>query len=275
MKALRILVLCSFGAACAWTTGDTSYQVLREQPFTRVADKALLGDLFLPEGPGLRPAMVVVHGGGWTNRSGDMEGISRQLAKAGFVVFNTRYRLAPEYHHPAQLNDVNAALEWLYANAERYRIDPARIGGWGYSAGAHLILLAGLTRDRPPYLNSIVAGGTPAKLTAWPRSPLVTDLIGKPMKDAPQAWRDASPVNHVRADSPPVFLYHGQWDALVEVEQMDFMRQALTEHGVTVETYTVPLLGHIGSYFLGGAAERRGIEFALAARRATISKATD
>lgn len=271
MKVVLVLLLIGTAVGCAVVASGKPYQLLRDQSFVERGEQALAGDLYLPDSPGLRPAMVVVHGGGWTSRSGDMTAICERLVKAGFVVFNITYRLAPEHRYPAPLEDVNAALEWIYANAERYRVASDRIGGWGYSAGAHLILLAGLERQQPPYLSSIVAGGTPAKLTAWPNSPLVTELIGKPMAEAEAMWREASPVNHVRADSPLVFLYHGQWDALVQPEQMEFMRQALASEGVPVETYTVHLLGHIGTYFLGDSAERRGVKFALESGRGTIS----
>lgn len=275
MKVFLVLLLVGAAVGCAVVASGKPFQVLRDQAFVTRGDQSLTGDLYLPDSPGLRPAMVVVHGGGWTNRSGDMTAICRRLVNAGFVVFNVTYRLAPAHRYPAPLDDVNAALEWIYANAERYRIDPDQIGGWGYSAGAHLILLAGLARQQPPFLSSIVAGGTPAKLTAWPKSPLVTELIGKPMAEAEATWQEASPVNHVEEDSPPVLLYHGQWDALVQPEQMEFMRQALVAKGVPVETYTVHLLGHIGTYLLGDGAERRGVEFALTSARDTIPRGSD
>lgn len=266
MKLLILIFGAIFVMACAGvkTLSDRNYTALHDVIYTTVESQNLAGELYIPDAPGLKPAVVVVHGGGWTNRSGDMEGISKKLAKAGFVVFNIQYRLAPENRHPAQVEDVSAALEWLYAHAGDYQIDPRLISGWGYSAGAHLILMAGLDRQQPPFLRSIVAGGTPADLTAWPNSPLVLKLIGKPMIEAKTAWQNASPVNHVSKRSPPVFLYHGEWDTLVEIEQMTMMKNALAEKNIPVETYTVKFLGHIATYVLASGAERRGIQFTLA-----------
>ncbi len=263
MKILAITLAALSAVACAALQPDSrfDYRLHKHIVYKNSDAQALDGDLYLPEKPGLHPAVVVVHGGGWTNRSGDMTGISERLARAGFAVFNITYRLAPEHRHPAQVNDVSAALQWLYEHAEQYQVDKNRIAGWGYSAGAHLILLAGLDRQQPPFLDTIVAGGTPADLTAWPESPLVLKLIGKPMAEAAAQWRQASPVNHVTEDSPPVFLYHGQWDLLVQHEQMGFMAGALREKQVPVETYTVNLLGHIGTYALGGGAEKRALAF--------------
>ena len=259
------LILLAAGAlalvACASLRSGEPYSRQSGVVYKEVDGQALAGDIYLPNKPGLKPAVVVVHGGGWTNRSGDMTGISKRLAKAGFVVYNITYRLAPAHRHPAQRNDVANALAWLHDNADKYQIDPERIGGWGYSAGAHLILLAGLDRQAPPYLSGIVAGGTPADLTAWPNSPLVYKLIGKTLTEAEPQWLEASPVNHVSTQSPPVFLYHGEWDKLVEPEQMAFMADALSRKGVPVETHTVAWQGHIGAYFFAGGAERKAVEF--------------
>ncbi|MAY40341.1 MULTISPECIES: alpha/beta hydrolase [Spongiibacter] len=247
---------------CAALPGaEAQYRVEEAVSYKQVDGQSLTGDLYLPKKTGIKPAVLVVHGGGWRNRSGEMGGISKRLAKAGFVVFNATYRLAPENRHPTQVEDVSDALQWLYDNAPRFDIDPQRIGGWGYSAGAHLILMAGLDRQQAPYLNGIVAGGTPADLTAWPNSPLVFGLIGEKLVDAEQTWREASPVNHVSEQSPPVFLYHGQWDKLVEPEQMTFMQEALEAKSVPVETYTVKFTGHIGAYLLAGGAERKAVAF--------------
>ncbi|WP_373097038.1 alpha/beta hydrolase fold domain-containing protein [Zhongshania sp.] len=266
MKLIIFSVATLFVVACAGTKlkGSSDYSYVQGLSYKTVNTQSLGGDLYIPNTSGLKPAVVVVHGGGWTNRSGDMGGISRRLAKAGFVVFNITYRLAPEHRHPAQIEDVSAALEWLYSHAGKYQIDQQRISGWGYSAGAHLILMAGLNRQQPPYLSSIVAGGTPADLTAWPNSPLVLKLIGEPMSEAKAAWQNASPVNHVSSNSPPVFLYHGQWDTLVEIEQMTMMKSALAEKNIPVESYTVKFLGHVATYALAGGAEQRGIEFTKA-----------
>jgi acetyl esterase/lipase len=263
MRLFIFSIATLFVAACAGTKlkGSTEYAYQQNVIYKTIDAQRLGGDLYIPRSPGLKPAVVVVHGGGWTSRTGDMSGISEKLARAGFVVYNITYRLAPEHRFPSQVNDVSAALEWLYAHAEDYQIDKDNISGWGYSAGANLILLAGLDRKQAPFLSSIIAGGTPADLTVWPNSAMVAKLIGEPMKNAEAAWREASPVNHVNSKSPPVFLYHGEWDKLVGPEQMAFMKRALDEKNIPVETYSVDFLGHFAVYALARGAESRGIEF--------------
>src|SRR5579885_3546866 len=104
-------------------------------------------DLFVPkDASGKFPAVVLFHGGGWA--SGCHEGfrpLAGALASQGYAVATVGYRLAPRYRFPAQIQDAKCAVRWLRANAPRYQIDSERIGALGFSAGAHLALLLGLT----------------------------------------------------------------------------------------------------------------------------------
>src|SRR6266536_4384841 len=67
------------------------------------------------------------------------------LAQHSVVAVSIDYRLSQEAPFPAQIHDVKAAIRWLRVNAATYHIDPNRIGIWGFSAGAHLAALAGVT----------------------------------------------------------------------------------------------------------------------------------
>src|SRR5688500_19047144 len=106
----------------------------------------LRADLYKPVGNGPFPAVVMIHGGGWEGRSrADMDGIAQQVAEHGYVVLNMSYRFAPRWHFPAQLQDVQQAVLWLRKHASDLRVQKNQIGTWGYSAGAHLAALAGVT----------------------------------------------------------------------------------------------------------------------------------
>ena len=107
-------------------------------------------DVYEPDGfSGKRPGVVVVHGGGWfSGDKGDPFYVAqcKCLADKGFVAYSINYRLAPVYHYPAQVDDVQRAVRWIRANADTYHLDPERLGGMGDSAGGHLVSLLG-TRD--------------------------------------------------------------------------------------------------------------------------------
>ena len=91
-------------------------------------------------------ASLYTHGGGWIGgHLGLCDEPVRAIAdETGAVVVATTYRLAPEAHFPAQVNDVYAALEWLHANAARLAIDPQRIALVGDSAGGQLMAITAI-----------------------------------------------------------------------------------------------------------------------------------
>ena len=225
----------------------------------------LSGDLFLPQRSDTIPVVITIHGGGWSSRSrADMDAIAQKLAKRGYAVFNISYRFAPEYVYPAQLHDVQQALYWVNQSADEYRFDRERISTWGYSSGAHLAALsAGVdtTDESLPTIRSVVAGGIPADLTQYTGSPIIIPFIGGDRHEKPDTYREASPISHVSSDDPPVFLYHGNWDTLVEPEQSINYHKALEAQGIKSELYLHRIWGHFAMFLWGGDAEARAIEF--------------
>lgn len=238
---------------------NQNYRIKKDIVYKPFDQKSLTVDVYTPTKKGLKPAVIVVHGGGWKSRSGDMSGICKDLANAGFIAFNITYRLAPKNLFPKPLDDVKDFVKWIHDNAIKYRVDTNQISGWGYSAGAHLILMAGLNPETG--LKSIVAGGTPADLTVWPNSDMVTGLLGITFKENPAFWKKASPVNLVEKNSPPVFLYHGVYDKLVEIDQMDKMEAALKSKNVPVETLRINFMGHVAVYLFSQKSVDEGIRF--------------
>src|SRR5829696_7667281 len=115
--------------------------------FARPGDEVLRLDMALPgRGEGPFPAVVCLHGGGWTGGTRkQMAQTIDVLARRGFVAVSPDYRLAPKHRFPACVEDCKAAVRWLRANAGQYRIDPKRIGVVGLAAGGHLACLLGTT----------------------------------------------------------------------------------------------------------------------------------
>lgn len=225
--------------------------------------RGLALDLYRPEGTGPFPAVVTVHGGGWDARDrSDMERVANKLARRGYLVANIQYRLAPEHLYPAAVDDVRDAVRWLRANARELRVDPQRIAGWGYSAGAHLVALAATRTDDPnAALQAVVAGGLPARFSHYPASPIITRFIGRGFEDARAAWIEASPADQAGPGTAPMFLYHGTWDRLVLIDDALAMKAALDQAGVPAELYRVHGAGHLATFVFGFGAERAGIDF--------------
>ena len=226
----------------------------------------LAADVYVPEGAGPFPAVVMIHGGGWMSRTrNDMDSISHSVAARGYVVMNVSYRLAPQWRFPAQLQDIQQAILWLRANAAMYKVPTDRIAMWGYSAGAHLAALAAVTGpgDRQfiagARVQALVAGGTPVDLRYYTEGPLTNSLMGVAYADAPDMWRDASPVALVTADDPPTFLYHGTLDFTVGVKNAHSMYDALNAAQVPAELVLYRGLEHFSMFFLTPV--ERGVEF--------------
>lgn len=253
------------------------------QTFTRLAPRnytpdewpeALNADVYLPADStgSQRPAALVVHGGGWRNRTpADMQGIAEQLAAQGYVAVNIEYRFAPEYRFPTQLHDLQQAMAWIHAHADAWQVDTNRIVGVGFSSGAHLVSLLALAGVEGPLsepyggeqsrLAAVLAGGLPSDLLKFDDGPLVVDFIGGTRAEENSAYRLASPVRHITPQAPPFFLFHGTWDQLVPVDHATDFYQALQDHDIESELYLQRWRGHITSFLLRGGAIEAGIAF--------------
>jgi len=233
----------------------------------------LKADIYTPEGDGPFPGVLVVHGGAWRmGTRGQLAGVAQLLAKHGFTAVAISYRLAPQYKFPAQIDDCKAAVRWMRANAERLKIDPERIGGYGYSAGAHLVSLLGTTDPNDGLegvadaahasstrLQCVAAGGTPCDLRPIPDD---EDGLSFFLGGSPATCRDlyrlASPAAFVTPDDPPMFFFHGENDQLVPLDSPVRMQRELTAAGVEADLYIVPKLGHTAA-----AMDREAIDRAI------------
>jgi acetyl esterase len=102
---------------------------------------ALPARVYSPHADGtLLPGLIYFHGGGLVAGSiATHDGIARALADAGGVrVVSVDYRLAPEAHFPAALDDAKSAVEYIAGHCADFGVDPDRLGICGDSAGATL-----------------------------------------------------------------------------------------------------------------------------------------
>jgi acetyl esterase/lipase len=205
----------------------------------------------------LRPAIVVIHGGGWLE--GDKSSFSTahdrppgniiDFAKLGFVAATINYRLSKEAPFPAALHDCQCAVRWLRANAEKFQIDPKRLGAWGNSAGGHLALMLGMTskssglvgdgpyREHSSAVQAVVSDSGPIDLRYQfdhhqiPAA-IAQFLAGPPVASRAAAYALASPINHISANTPPLLLIYGGADTQVGVETSDRFVAELAKAGL-------------------------------------------
>jgi acetyl esterase/lipase len=247
--------------------------VERDLVYLRRGAQDLHADVHRPPGSGAFPAVLVVHGGSW--QRGDRRRMARtaeRLAERGYVAVSVDYRHAPEHRFPAQLHDCQAAVRWMRSNANRLQIDPTRIGGFGYSAGAHLVALLatadaddGLdeTTDTPgggARLQAAVLGAAPIDLRRFPWNLTFTRFLGASAGERPDVYALASPITFVTADDPPMFLYHGTGDWMVDVSQSQLMLDALQRAGVP-SAYYESEGGHFATFLFDDEQVSRAIAF--------------
>jgi acetyl esterase/lipase len=207
----------------------------------------------------LHPAVVAVHGGGWTGGTrGEAERWNRWLNRLGYAVFDAEYRVPPPERWRDEVGDVKAVLGWVAGHAAEYRIDPARISIMGHSAGGNLAMLAGYsTADAllPPSFDvpivavrSVVNFYGPTDLAAIYRSSgsrryiqqCLEQYIGGTPADEPNRYRALSPLSHVRATTPPTITVLGRSDRIIPVEQAHSLDSAIGQVGATHVTCLLP-----------------------------------
>ncbi len=223
-------------------------------------------DVHIPEGRGLFPAAIIVHGGGWIkgDRKHTVEPLFQPLTAAGFAWFSISYRLAGDLHaNDAQstigsalmlgsaVEDVRQAVVYVKRHAGEYNVDSNRIALIGESAGAQLASMAALRPGPNGKVRAVVALYSPSDLVSLAQnSPQIPESVRKAVRGTPleelllAGLRDISPINWVRPDSPPFLLIHGTADSLVPFEQSTRMCERLRESGVACDLYPVNGGGH-------------------------------
>lgn len=179
------------------------------------------------------PVILFVHGGSWNSGSpADYGFVARGLAPEGFVVVLAGYRLHPEVHFPAMLEDTAAAVAWTRANVARHGGDPDRIVLMGHSAGAYNVVMTALDRQwlgREGLPEKAVAGviGLAGPYDFYPFD---SDSTRASFGEAPDPER-TQPVNFVRADAPPLLLLTGEADTTVKPRNTRALAGAMAQAG--------------------------------------------
>lgn len=199
---------------------------LRDVEFARPGGVRLTLDAWIPESASPQRAVILVHGGGW--EAGDKRTYIRpwfdELTKQGLAWFTINYRLAPKHPHPAAVEDVEAAVEWVRANSARLGIDPQRLALMGESAGGHLVALAAARGKAKVKCAVSFYGIHDIPLWAQQRGALPKN-IAQYLAGADPA--SASPIRFITPQTPPMLFIHGTADKGVPFEQSRVMCDAL------------------------------------------------
>jgi len=202
------------------------------------------------------PLLVFIHGGSWKGgKRSDYLIYLVGFAKKDYITATVSYRLLKDGPYPACVEDITDAVSWFFNNGKNYGYDTSRIALIGGSAGAHLALLAAYGwekngaktdtayfPDKRNRVKAVVDIYGPADLTTrFARNhPVVTSFLAHTYEEAPEIFKEASPVHYLDKSDPPTLILQGTADRLVPVSQSDYLKKMLDTLGVPCIYHRVP-----------------------------------
>jgi acetyl esterase/lipase len=243
-------------------------------PYAGDTLKKHLLDIYLPEkSKSPLPLVIWVHGGAWKLNDkyadmGYMKKTIRSFIENGYALASIDYRHSTTAIFPAQIQDCNQAIEYLYKNAATYNIDKNRFILIGFSAGGHLASLLALsnnqnipefyvTKSKPGFrIKAVLDFYGPSDFLLFSGSghpsdtedPISTLLGASPLR-RPDISKLASPSSYVDKNDPPFFIVHGEKDESVPLSQSYLLQSLLTLAGVKNELTIVKDAPHYGEMF--------------------------
>jgi acetyl esterase/lipase len=213
------------------------------------AGKRNLLDIYHPYEPreGGYPVLLQVHGGAWMigEKEQQAQPLMFHLAQRGWLCVAINYRLSPQAAFPAHIIDVKKAIAWVRENIREYGGNPDFIAITGGSAGGHLSSLAALTPNRAEWqpefeeVDTTVQAAVPfygiydfldryEVRADMSMEDMIADRVMQcTVEENRELWDNGSPMSHVNADAPPMFVIQGTHDSLVWVEEAETFVSAL------------------------------------------------
>lgn len=266
-KAAALLAALIFSIAIH----ASSYEIVEDLSFTET-DPSLTLDLYLPKSEDAPyPCVLVIQGGGFAPQNGQkFKPFAVYLAERGFAAALVSYRGRPNHNYLDTISDNKAAVRFIRANSSKYRIDPDRAGAMGRSAGGTLAAMLAATGDDPEfegngghheYTSSIQAAVAfcgvfdfVSRFTDKEQIALQPNVktkiqsngewIGPPFSADQTHWINASAINHVDKNDPPILLIQCKDDATVPWIQTRIMHEAMKQRGAKPSVVYYETGGH-------------------------------
>src|SRR4029453_19069293 len=211
-------------------------------------------DLYIPPADKATGAgVLILAGGGYQRLTVPGEGAepARFFLSRNVAAYVLRYRHGPRYHYPTTLLDAQRALRLIRSRAQEYRVDPAKVGVLGGSAGGHLAAMLAPLYDNKLLPESPYVADATDGLSAKPAFAMflypVIDLSDEAVthrgsrtnltQDNPALYDLLSPQKHVTRETPPMFIVQGTNDRVVPVKNSLLLFEACLKAGVPVEMH--------------------------------------
>jgi len=256
----------------AWFPAGTTFH--QNIPYAGDTLKKHLLDIYLPANASSdTPLVIWVHGGAWRVNDkyadmGYMKNTVRTFIEKGYALASIDYRHSTTAAFPAQIQDCYAAIEFLYANSTKYKLNKDKFALIGFSAGGHLASLVALALNnnvsdfypankKPSFKIKLVLdfyGPSDFLSLVGPADPNITTdpvstLLGASPLKRPDLSKRASPVTYVDKNDPPFFIVHGEKDNDVPYQQSVLLQSYLNLAKVKNELTVVKDAPHYGEMF--------------------------
>ena len=163
------------------------YSELKDTPY---GNRKLHLNIYRPDNKQKYPALLMIHGGGWSSGDLTMEvPMAQRIAAKGYVAIPVEYRLSSEAVYPAAVCDLKAAVRWVKANADKYGIDTTKIAVSGCSAGGQLANLIGATNHSTDYEDARDGLKTSSSVQAVINVDGVSSFLGEEARLAADAYK--------------------------------------------------------------------------------------
>lgn len=255
--ALSLFAIALF-AGCASAADATKFTRIEDVIYGRKFGTALTLDVFQPQTANGAGVLYLMSGGWVSNHATPNARNFEALLARGYTVFTVWHGSQPKYVVPEIMEDIHRAARYVRTQAQRFGIDPQRIGVTGTSSGGHLSLLLGVmggpgkpdAKDPIDRASSAVQAVAvfcpPTDFANWTKAaddrmivnPVPPRYAGAWLPRAATQegrealWREWSPIRFVKAGVPPVFIMHGDVDRTVPLYQAQAFEAACRAAGV-------------------------------------------
>lgn len=211
-------------------------------PFASENGNAPQVTAFMSAVSGVKPAIIVLPGGGWGGHS-PQEGapIAEFYSAYGFHAFVLKYRVAPD-KYPAPVCDVQRLIKYLRANANALAVDPNRIFVIGFSAGGHLAALSCVADDVCLLGDELDSYSHRPNGAILGYSVIISEksCAIKICENEKQLENELAVLNKINCDTPPMFIWHTLEDNCVMADESIKLATVLRQNNVSFELHLFP-----------------------------------
>ncbi|NLP58702.1 alpha/beta hydrolase [Lutibacter sp. B1] len=224
----------------------------KEIIYKEIGGRKLHLDAYLNTSEEVKPAVVLLHGGGWkSGNKSHMKPLAQSIASKGYACFTVEYRLSPEAKYPAGIYDVKNAIQFIKLNADEFKINSDKVAILGCSSGGQMAALIGATNNNHAFEDAKSKYKMPSSVQAiididgilafkHPQSKegkAAGLWLGGSYESIPEIWKNASALTHTSKNTSPILFINSQYERFHAGR--DDMIKILNSHNIYTQVETI------------------------------------